>query len=55
MSSSGFPAVRTEDGTVIVRCPKTSIAASGPTLADALVELRRLLSQSSRRKRRRVS
>ena len=44
MTSSGFPAIRTADGTVIVRDPKTGLAASGRSLVEALAELRRLLA-----------
>lgn len=36
--------VRTHDGTVIVRDTRTGKTASGRTLADALAELRRLLT-----------
>lgn len=42
--TAAFPSVRTEDGTVIVRCPKTGLAASGFTQAEAAAELRRLIS-----------
>lgn len=44
MTSSGFPAIRTADGTCIVHDPKTGLAASGRTLVEALAELRRLLA-----------
>lgn len=44
MSTAGFPAIRTADGTVIVRDPKTGLAASGRSLVEALAELRRLLA-----------
>lgn len=41
---SGFPCIRTEDGTVIVHDPKSGHAVSGRSLVEALAELRRLLS-----------
>jgi hypothetical protein len=37
-------AIRTQDGTFIVRDPDTGLTASGRTLDEALAELRRLLS-----------
>lgn len=45
MNRSGFPCIRTADGTVIVRDPRTGLSASGPTVAEALAELRRLLTE----------
>ncbi|WP_181257406.1 hypothetical protein [Pseudaminobacter soli (ex Li et al. 2025)] len=42
--TTAFPSVRTEDGTVIVRCPKTGLAVSGLTQAGATAELRRLIA-----------
>lgn len=48
MSTAGFPAIRTADGTVIVRDPKTGLAASGRSLVEALAELRRLLEHGAR-------
>lgn len=36
--------IRTEDGTVIVRDPRTGLAVSGRNVADAMAELRRLLA-----------
>lgn len=45
MSAAPFPYVRTEDGTVLVRDPESGIAVSGRTLAEAVAELRRLLSE----------
>lgn len=36
--------VRIHDGTVIVRDTRTGLTASGITLAEALAELRRLLT-----------
>lgn len=47
MSTAGFPAIRTADGTVIVRDPKSGLAASGRSLVEALAELRRLLAHSA--------
>lgn len=41
---SAIQSVRTQDGTVIVFDPVTKTSASGRTLADALAELRRLLT-----------
>lgn len=41
----GFLYIRTDDGTVIVRDPRTGPAASGRTLVQAMTELRRLLSE----------
>lgn len=40
---TSFPCIRTEDGTVIVRDPRTGLAASGRSLVEALAELRRLI------------
>lgn len=42
---SGFPCIRTEDGTVIAYDPRTGLAASGRSLAEALGVLWRLLSE----------
>jgi hypothetical protein len=39
-----FPCIRTEDGTVIVRCPKTGLAVSGHTQEWATSELRRMIA-----------
>ena len=44
MTSTSFRYVRTEDGTVIALDPETGISVSGRTLAEAIAELRRLLS-----------
>jgi len=41
---SQFSTIRTADGTVIVRDPASGLAASGPTVAEAMAELRRLLA-----------
>jgi len=43
---SAFPCIRTADGTVIVRDPRTGQTASGSTLVEALAELRRLLAMA---------
>jgi len=43
---SGFPCIRTSDGTVIVRDPETGLTASGRSVVEALAELRRLLSHT---------
>jgi len=43
---SGYPCIRTSDGTVIVRDPKTGMTASGRSVVEALAELRRLLSHT---------
>ena len=43
---SGYPCIRTADGTVIVRDPKTRMTASGRSVVEALAELRRLLSHT---------
>ncbi len=42
--TSGFPIIRTADGTVLAHDPKTGAAASGLTAADAVAELRRLIA-----------
>ncbi|MCO5147530.1 MAG: hypothetical protein M9895_15290 [Aquamicrobium sp.] len=52
MSTAGFPAIRTADGTVIVRDPKSGLAASGRSLVEALAELRRLLAHRHAEARR---
>lgn len=44
MSTAGFPCIRTADGTVIVRDPKSGLASSGRSLVEALADLRRLIS-----------
>ncbi len=41
---TGFPAIRTADGSVIVHDPTTGLAVSGRSLVEALAELRRLLA-----------
>jgi len=43
---SGYPCIRTTDGTVIVRDPNTGMTASGRTVVEALAELRRLLAHT---------
>ena len=40
---SAFISIRTQDGTVIARCPRTNVIASGRTLDEAFAELRRLI------------
>ena len=45
---TSFPHIITEDGTVLARDPATGIVASGRTLGEAVAELQRLLSQTSR-------
>lgn len=41
---ASFTHIRTHDGTTIVRCAVTGQIASGRSLAEAVAELRRLLS-----------
>lgn len=48
MTSPSLTSIRTHDGTVLAREPATGIVASGRTLDEAVAELRRLLSQTSR-------
>lgn len=55
MSTAGFPCIRTADGTVIVRDPKSGLAASGRSLVEALAELRRLLSCAPRGRTEKVA
>ncbi|MGB3536821.1 MAG: hypothetical protein WBA42_01540 [Mesorhizobium sp.] len=42
--SAAFTHITTADGTVIIRDVATGISASGPNLAEAYAELRRLLA-----------
>lgn len=41
---TGLPYICTEDGTVIVRDPRTGLVVSGCNVVDAMAELRRLLT-----------
>lgn len=41
---TGLLYICTEDGTVIVRDPRTGLVVSGRNVADAMAELRRLLA-----------
>lgn len=42
--TSAFTHIHTHDGTVLARCPRTGVIASGRTLDEAVAELRRLIA-----------
>jgi len=44
---TAFTFIRTADGNVIARDPRSGLTASGATLDEALAELRRLLSMEN--------
>jgi hypothetical protein len=46
--SEGIIVIRTQDGTVIARDPKTGVCVSAPTRAEAEAEVRRLNTAKAR-------